>query len=91
MIEKINLVADFTKPFIDGSSYDRTQQVNIEAFNSSGYSRGILKTISYISPWDWSNDKAKKITDDMQQTFNFYKAIDEDFKNYKLEKCLIKR
>ena len=91
MAEKINLVADFTEPFIEDNSWNRTKQVNIEAFSLKGYSRGVLKTISYVPPCNWSHEVVKKINENMVQTFNFYKEFDDNFKNYKLEHCFIKR
>lgn len=90
-MEKINLIADFTEPFIDDNGWDRRQHVNVEAFDLNGYSRGVLKEIPYISPWDWTSETARKITEDMVDTFKFYKENDKDFSNYELNHTYIRK
>ena len=90
-MEKINLIADFTRPFIEDNGWNRQQYINIEAFALNGYSRGVLKEIPYISPWDWTSETAKKVLDDMADTFNLYKAIDKDFSDYELNGTYIRK
>lgn len=90
-MEKINLIADYTKPFISDTGWDRRKYVNVEAFGLNGYSRGILKEIPYISPWDWTSETVQKITEDMVDTFNFYKKNDEDFADYELNHAFIRK
>lgn len=88
-MEKINLVADFTKPFIDNNGWDRRKYINIEAFALNGYSRGILKEIPYISPWDWTIETTQKINKDMVDTFKLYKENDKEFVGYELNHTYI--
>lgn len=90
-MEKINLLADFTEPHTSANGWDRRKYVSIEAFALNGYSRGVLKEIPYISPWDWTSETAHKITEGMVDTFNFYKANDKEFSNYELNHTYIRK
>ena len=88
-MEKINLIADFTRPFTSTDGWDTRKYINVEAFSLNGYSRGVLKEIPYISSWDWTSETTQKINKDMIDTFNFYKENDKEFVNYEINHTYI--
>lgn len=90
-MEKINLIADFTEPFIDDIGRTGRQYVNIEAVALNGYGRGILKEIPYIDPQKLTGETAQKVFDDMLSTFNFYKENDKYFSDYELNHTYIRK